>query len=168
MLAVEGGDVARQLPREDRAHLPQPGVAVALLPQTATDRARQFGGHPAGDALQFAEQLRRCLRQALLEDLSRLDVVLAMGVVLDLVRHDADYNSNVTAAQTRDAGNDHNASYRKIAQRELDSMERWRDVQKAVRRAKTYLDLADITWPLGTQQATAADDRRAALDDPSG
>jgi hypothetical protein len=62
----------------------------------------------------------------------------------------------------------HSTSYRKIAQRELDSMERWRDVQKAVRRAKTYLDLADITWPLGTQQATAADDRRAALDDPSG
>lgn len=38
----------------------------------------------------------------------------------------------------------HSASYRTIAGRELDSIERWRDVQKAVKRAKIYLDMADI------------------------
>lgn len=62
----------------------------------------------------------------------------------------------------------HSTSYRTIAERELDSMERWRDVQKAVKRAKTYLDLADIAWPPGTRQATVADDPSAAVGDPSG
>lgn len=62
----------------------------------------------------------------------------------------------------------HSTSYRTIAERELDSMERWRDVQKAVKRAKTYLDLADIAWLPGTPQATVADDPSAAVGDPSG
>lgn len=62
----------------------------------------------------------------------------------------------------------HITSYRAIAERELDSVERWRDVQKAVKRAKTYLDLADIAWPPGTQQATVADEPSAAIGGPSG
>lgn len=40
-------------------------------------------------------------------------------------------------------------SLRRIAERDLGSIDRWTDVQRSVNRAKGYLDLADIPWPPG-------------------
>ena len=53
-------------------------------------------------------------------------------------RRDADWLLEHRAAGT---------SFRTIAQRDLGSADRWRDLQKTVNRAKGYLELADIPWP---------------------
>jgi hypothetical protein len=46
-------------------------------------------------------------------------------------------------------------SLRKIAERDLGSVDRWTDVQRSVNRAKSYLSLANIPWPPGPDRRDA-------------
>lgn len=46
-------------------------------------------------------------------------------------------------------------SLRKIAERDFGSTDRWKDVQRGVKRAHGYLDLADISWPPDLGQGDA-------------